>query len=66
MSFLGLHIADVFVLGLYLIGITCIGIWAARRIKNIADFFMPRKFGKAMMVCARNETFQGHYNCRCL
>ena len=50
MSFLGLHIADVLVLGLYLIGITCIGIWAARRIKNISDFFMPRRFGKAMMV----------------
>jgi Na+/proline symporter len=50
MSLLGLHIADVLVLGLYLIGITCIGIWAARRIKNIADFFMPRRFGKAMMV----------------
>jgi len=50
MSLLGLHIADVFVLGLYLIGITCIGVWAARRIKSIADFFMPRRFGKAMMV----------------
>jgi len=47
---LGLHIADVFVLGLYLIGITIIGIWAARRIKNVADFFMPRRFGKAMMI----------------
>jgi len=50
MSFLGLHIADVFVLGLYLVGITCIGVWAAKKIKNIADFFMPRRFGKAMMV----------------
>jgi Na+/proline symporter len=50
MSFLGLHIADVFVLVLYLIGITCIGVRAARKIKNIADFFMPRRFGKAMMV----------------
>jgi Na+/proline symporter len=47
---LGLHIADVLVLGLYLIGVTVIGIWAARSIRNIADFFMPRKFGKAMMV----------------
>ena len=46
----GLHIADVFVLGLYLVGITAIGIWAARRIKTIADFFMPRRFGKVMMV----------------
>ncbi len=50
MSLLGLHIADVFVLGLYLIGITIIGVWAARRIKNVADFFMPRRFGKAMMI----------------
>ncbi len=47
---MGLHIADILVLGLYLFGITVIGIWAARRIKNIADFFMPRRFGKAMMV----------------
>jgi Na+/proline symporter len=46
----GLHIADVFVLGLYLVGITVIGIWAARRIKNISDFFMPRRFGKVMMI----------------
>ena len=47
---LGLHIADVFVLGLYLVGITIIGVWAARRIKTIADFFMPRRFGKVMMI----------------
>jgi len=46
----GLHIADVLVLGLYLLGITAIGIWAARRIKTIADFFMPRRFGKVMMI----------------
>ena len=47
---LGLHIADIFVLGLYLIGITTIGVWAARRIKSSADFFMPRRFGKVMMI----------------
>ncbi|MBA7478751.1 hypothetical protein ES707_14179 [subsurface metagenome] len=47
---LGLHIADILVLGLYLVGITIIGVWAARRIKNIADFFMPRRFGKVMMI----------------
>ncbi len=46
----GLHIADVFVLGLYIVGITVIGVWAARRIKNISDFFMPRRFGKVMMI----------------
>jgi len=47
---LGLHIADVLVLGVYLVGITVIGVWAAKRIKTIADFFMPRKFGKVMMI----------------
>ncbi len=47
---LGLHIADILVLGLYLVGITIIGVWAARRIKNTADYFMPRRFGKVMMI----------------
>jgi Na+/proline symporter len=47
---LGLHVADVIVLGLYLVGVTVIGVWAAKRIKNISDFFMPRRFGKLMMV----------------
>jgi len=46
----GLHTADICVLFFYLIGITAIGIWAAGRIKTVADFFMPRRFGKAMMV----------------
>ena len=47
---LGLHIADLLVLGLYLVGVTVIGVWAARKIDSIADFFMPRRFGKVMMV----------------
>ena len=47
---LGLHVLDLVVLGAYLVGVTLIGIWAARRIRNIADFFMPRRFGKAMMI----------------
>jgi len=47
---MGLHVADILVLGIYLVGITFIGVWAARRIKNIADFFMPRRFGKVMMI----------------
>ena len=46
----GLHIADVIVLIVYFIGITIVGVWAARNIKNMGDFFMPRKFGKAMMI----------------
>lgn len=46
----GLHIADVVVLILYLIGITAIGIGAATLVKNMGDFFMPRKFGKTMLI----------------
>ncbi|MEQ9438956.1 MAG: sodium:solute symporter family protein [Cyclobacteriaceae bacterium] len=47
---LGLHIADVIVIILYLIGITIIGIRSARLVKNLGDFFMPRKFGKTMLI----------------
>jgi Na+/proline symporter len=45
-----LHIADISVITLYLIGVTLIGVWLARKIKSSADFFMPRRFGKAMMI----------------
>ncbi|MHC4153798.1 MAG: sodium:solute symporter family protein [Planctomycetota bacterium] len=47
---MGLHAADIGVLVLYLIGMVAIGIWSARKIKDSADFFMPRRFGKAMMI----------------
>ena len=47
---LGLHIADIFVLLLYLLGMAAIGFWSAKKIKQSHDFFMPRRFGKAMMV----------------
>jgi Na+/proline symporter len=45
-----LHIADICVLVLYLVIVTAIGLRAAKRIKTSADFFMPRKFGKVMML----------------
>ncbi len=47
---LGLQIPDIVVLVIYFIGITIIGTWAARLIKNMGDFFMPRRFGKAMIM----------------
>ena len=47
---LGLHIADVVTLILYLLGITLIGIRSARLVKSMSDFFMPRRFGKRMLV----------------
>ncbi len=46
----GLHVADVIVLVVYFIGIAVIGLWAARFVKNTSDFFMPRKFGKIMLL----------------
>jgi len=46
----GLHIADISCLIIYLVGITLIGLWAARLIRTMGDFFMPRRFGKAMMT----------------
>jgi len=46
----GLHPFDVAAIVLYLAGITGLGIWMARRVKNMGDFFMPRRFGKTMMV----------------
>ena len=47
---MGLHWADYCVLVLYFLIITLIGVWSARKLKNSDDFFMPRKFGKLMMV----------------
>ncbi|MHC4494333.1 MAG: sodium:solute symporter family protein [Planctomycetota bacterium] len=45
-----LHIADISVIALYLLGVTFIGIWSARQIKTSADFFLPHRFGKVMMI----------------
>lgn len=46
----GLHWIDFAVVALYLIGITTLGVWMSRRISGIQDYFMPRKFGKGMMI----------------
>ncbi len=48
--FFGLHVADICVLLLYLLAMAAIGFWSANKIKKSQDFFMPRRFGKAMMV----------------
>jgi len=47
---MGLHAADICVLVFYLFCMVAIGVWSARKIRNSADFFMPRRFGKAMMI----------------
>jgi len=45
----GLHIVDALVLIVYLIGITILGAAGVRMVRNMSDYFMPRKFGKAML-----------------
>ncbi|MGB0153502.1 MAG: sodium:solute symporter family protein [Verrucomicrobiales bacterium] len=46
----GLHLLDFSVIILYLLGITTLGVWVGRRVKGDSDFFMPRRFGKGMMM----------------
>lgn len=46
----GLHPADIGVVVVYLVGITALGAYMARYVKSVGDFFMPRRFGKAMMI----------------
>jgi Na+/proline symporter len=45
-----LHPVDAVVLVVYLLGITLLGSWMARRVTGVADYFMPRRFGKATMI----------------
>ncbi|MBN2307686.1 MAG: sodium:solute symporter family protein [Candidatus Hydrogenedentes bacterium] len=48
---LGINVWDWLTLFAYLIGITAIGVWTARKVKDTADFFIGgRRFGKAFMV----------------
>lgn len=45
-----MHIADLITLLTYFLLITRLGLYAARKVHNINDFVMPRKFGKTMMI----------------
>ncbi|MHC4912329.1 MAG: sodium:solute symporter family transporter, partial [Planctomycetota bacterium] len=48
---LGVNWIDWLVIGVYLAVITIIGIWAVRRVRSTASFFISdRKFGKIMMM----------------
>ncbi len=47
---LGLQLADIVALGIYFVVVILIGVWTARRVHDVADFVMPRRFGKTMMV----------------
>ncbi len=48
---LGLKLVDWIVIAVYLAGITIIGLWAVRKVRSSASFFIgDRKFGKVMMA----------------
>jgi len=47
---LGLSIIDLIVLAAYLGGVTYLGVRAARKVRNMSDFILPRRFGKLMMI----------------
>jgi Na+/proline symporter len=49
-SVIGLHWIDIGVIVFYLLGVTALGVWVGRRIKGLEDYFMPRRFGKGMMI----------------
>jgi len=45
-----LHPADLVTLTLYLGGVTVLGLLAARKVRSMEDFIMPRRFGKVFMM----------------
>ena len=48
---LGLELIDWIVIAIYLVGITFVGLWAVRKVRSTASFFIgDRKFGKVMMA----------------
>jgi Na+/proline symporter len=47
---MGLQTADYGVLIAYFVAIVLIGFWTAKKLKSSDEFFMPRKFGKFMMI----------------
>lgn len=48
---LGVNLIDWLVIAGYLVGITLIGVWTAKKVKSTTSFFIgDRKFGKIMMM----------------
>lgn len=46
----GIGLIDFLVVGFYLVGITLLGAWSVRKVHDLSDFIMPRRFGKWMMT----------------
>ncbi|RMG38123.1 MAG: sodium:solute symporter family protein [Planctomycetota bacterium] len=50
-AYLGLSVADWFVLCLYFVGIVGLGVWSMKKVSDMSDFFMGgRRFGKLFMM----------------
>ncbi len=47
---LGLHPVDACVVLVYLFGVTAVGMLMGKQVKGLSDYFMPRRFGKSMMM----------------
>jgi len=45
-----MHWLDIAVVVVYLVGVTVVGVWTSRHLSGLNDFFMPRRFGKGMMI----------------
>lgn len=45
-----MHIFDFLALIVYFVIVAGLGFWTSRKVKNMGDFVMPRKFGKTMML----------------
>jgi Na+/proline symporter len=45
-----LHAEDIVVLAVYLAVMLFMGFWSAHRTSKLADFFMPRRFGKLLLA----------------
>ncbi len=51
MQVAGVSIIDWAIIVVYLVGITILGVWMAKKVKSAASFFIgDRKFGKVMMI----------------
>lgn len=46
----GLSVADGAVLLVYLLGTTVLGLWVGRHSRTVAEYFLPRRFSKPVMI----------------
>jgi len=45
-----MHTLDIIAVVIYFLVVAGLGFWTSKKVKNMGDFIMPRKFGKTMML----------------